>query len=77
MLQWLPLIGWLACIIYSTIPAFWLMIHPFAERWRARRLSCHRSAYMVLLPAWVAMWLVVALVTRPWRDVLLYRADGT
>jgi hypothetical protein len=32
MLPWLPLIGWLAGIIYSTIPAFWLMIHPFAER---------------------------------------------
>ena len=77
MLQWFQLIGWLACIIYSTIPAFWLMIHPFAERWRARRLSCHRSPYRVLLPAWVAMWLVVALVTRPWRDVFLYRADWT
>jgi protein-S-isoprenylcysteine O-methyltransferase Ste14 len=77
MLQWLSLIGWLACSIYSTIPAFWLMIHPFAERWRARRLSCHRSPYMALLPAWVAMWFVVALVTRPRRDVFLYRAAWT
>ena len=51
------------------------MIHPFAERWRTRHLSYQRSPYMVLLPAWVAMWVVVALVTRPWRDVLLYRAD--
>jgi protein-S-isoprenylcysteine O-methyltransferase Ste14 len=73
MLHWLQIIGWLACVVYSTIPAFWLMIHPFAERWRARRLSYHRSPYLVLLPAWVAMWLVVAVVTRPWRDVLLYR----
>jgi len=32
---------------------------------------------MVLLPAWIAMWVVVALVTRPWRDVLLYRAYWT
>jgi protein-S-isoprenylcysteine O-methyltransferase Ste14 len=77
MLLLLQLIGWLACIIYSTIPAFWLMIHPFAERWRARRLSCPCSPYVVLLPAWVAMWLVVALITRPWRDGLLYRADWT
>jgi protein-S-isoprenylcysteine O-methyltransferase Ste14 len=67
----LQLIGWLACVVYSTIPAFWLMIHPFAERWRARR----RSPYMVLLPVWLAMWVVVALVTRPWRGMLLYRAD--
>ncbi len=59
--------------MYSTIPAFWFMIHPFAERWRARR----RSPYAVLLPVWVAMWLVVALVTRPWRDISFYRADWT
>jgi protein-S-isoprenylcysteine O-methyltransferase Ste14 len=71
MRYWLQIVGWLACVAYSTVPAFWLMIHPFAERWRARR----RSAYIVLLPAWGAMWMVVALLTRPWRDVLLYRAD--
>jgi protein-S-isoprenylcysteine O-methyltransferase Ste14 len=75
MRHWLQLIGWLACVIYSTIPAFWLMIHPFAERWRARPLSIRRSPYVLLLPAWVAMWVVVVLVTRPWRDVLLYRGD--
>jgi protein-S-isoprenylcysteine O-methyltransferase Ste14 len=75
MRHWLQLIGWLACVQYSTIPAFWLMIHPFAEHWRARHLLSQRSPYLVLLPAWVAMWIVVALVTRPWRVVLLYRAD--
>jgi protein-S-isoprenylcysteine O-methyltransferase Ste14 len=73
MLHWLQLIGWLACVVYSTIPAFWLMIHPFADRWRAR----HRSPYILLLPAWLAMWLVVGLATRPWRDVRLYRVDWT
>jgi protein-S-isoprenylcysteine O-methyltransferase Ste14 len=71
MLHWLQLIGWLACVVYSTIPAFWLMIHPFAKRWRARR----RSPYLLLLPVWVAMWVVVALITGPWRGILLYRAD--
>jgi protein-S-isoprenylcysteine O-methyltransferase Ste14 len=70
VLHWLQLIGWPACVVYSTIPAFWFMIHPFAERWRAR----HRSPYKVLLPAWMAMWAVVALITRPWRDILLYTA---
>ena len=34
MLYYLQLIGWLACAVYSTIPAFWFMVHPFAERWR-------------------------------------------
>jgi len=75
MRYWLQLIAWLACVVYSTIPAFWFMIHPFAERWRARHLSYQRSPYMVLLPVWMVMWAVVALVTRPWRGILLYRAD--
>jgi protein-S-isoprenylcysteine O-methyltransferase Ste14 len=77
MRPWLQLIAWLACVAYSTIPAFWFMIHPFAERWRARHLSHQRSPYIVLLPVWMAMWVVVALVTRPWRGILLYRADWT
>lgn len=79
MLHWLQILGWLACVVYSTIPAFWLMIHPFAERWRARhlsyQLSYRRSPYIVLLPAWVGMWILVALITRPWRHLLLYQAD--
>jgi len=62
-------IGWLACVVYSTIPAFWLMIHPFAERWRARR----RSPYRVLIPLWVAMWVIVALITERWRFTVFYR----
>ena len=75
MRHWLQLIGWLACVVYSTIPAFWFMIHPFAERWRARHLSSQRSPYMVLLPVWMAMWVVVARATQPWRRILLYRSN--
>ncbi len=73
MLHYLQLIGWLACAVYSTIPAFWFMVHPFAERWRAR----HRSPYVLLVPLWMAMWVAAALATRPWRGFLLYRADWT
>src|SRR3974390_390242 len=65
--------GWLACVVYSTIPAFWLIIHPFADRWRARS----RSPYLFLVPVWIAMWAAVAFVTEPWRQVALYRADWT
>jgi protein-S-isoprenylcysteine O-methyltransferase Ste14 len=71
--QRLQLVGWLACVVYSTIPAFWFMIHPFAERWRARR----RSPFIVLLPAWIAMWIAVALITQHWRGLLLYQKDWT
>jgi protein-S-isoprenylcysteine O-methyltransferase Ste14 len=68
MFRWLDLAAWIACVVYSTIPSFWLMIHPRAEYWRARK----GSPYQVLLPAWMFMWIVVAAVTAPWRHARLY-----
>ena len=53
------------------------MIHPFADRWRARHSFGGRSPYRVLLPLWIAMWAVVALVTWPFRFVAFYRAVWT
>ena len=67
-MRWLRTLGWLVCVVYSTIPSFWLMIHPAADHWRVRT----RSPYRVLLPAWLAMWSAVALATWPWRNVALY-----
>jgi protein-S-isoprenylcysteine O-methyltransferase Ste14 len=69
MRLWMDMIGWLACAVYSTIPAFWLMIHPFAEGWRRQR----RSPYRVLLPVWIAMWIGMALITRPWHRITIYQ----
>ncbi|MFZ0804367.1 MAG: isoprenylcysteine carboxylmethyltransferase family protein [Terriglobales bacterium] len=68
MMQWLNLLGWLACVVYSTIPCFWFLVHPWAEHWRSRK----RSPYVVLLPAWAAMWVVMGLTTARWRNVALY-----
>jgi protein-S-isoprenylcysteine O-methyltransferase Ste14 len=68
VLRTLQTLGWLACVVYSTIPAFWLLIHPRAKNWRERA----RSPYRVLIPVWVGMWAVVALVTMEWREVVLY-----
>ena len=67
-MQLLRTAGWLACVVYSTIPLFWLMIHPRAQRWRKRA----RSPYRVLLPAWIVMWVGVGALTEPWRQVALY-----
>ena len=64
--QTLRTIGWVACVIYATIPSFWLLIHPRVNYWRSRP----RSPYRILLPAWIAMWLVVAVVTAYWRDLI-------
>jgi protein-S-isoprenylcysteine O-methyltransferase Ste14 len=58
-------------VVYSTIPAFWFMVHPFAERWRTRQ----RSPYRLLVPAWVLMWIAVAGITWRWREDVLYRTD--
>lgn len=68
----LRLLGWIACVVCSTIPSFWFLIHPFAAHWRSRR----RSPYFVLLPAWIAMWITVAAITFRWRHIVLYTANG-
>ena len=70
MVRWIHTIGWLACVVYSTIPAFWLVIHTRIEYWRSRR----GLPYSIIVPGWMAMWVVVALVTSRWRYVVLYRA---
>jgi|SRR5438477_8448541 len=67
-MQFLRTLGWLACVVYSTIPSFWLMVHPRAHRWRARV----RSPFRVLVPAWITMWIGLACVTGPWRKLALY-----
>jgi protein-S-isoprenylcysteine O-methyltransferase Ste14 len=65
LLQW---IGWIACVVYATIPSYWLAIHPWAEYWRARS----RSPYRLLLPFWFSMWIAVAVLTVRWRGVSFY-----
>ena len=66
-------LGWLACVVYSTIPLFWLMIHPRAHRWRA----CERSPFRLLVPAWIVMWIGIAALTAPWRGATFYSKPWT
>ncbi len=68
MLRFLQTLAWLACVGYSTVPAFWLMVHPFAEFWRARK----GNPYKFLVPMWIAMWLTFGMATAPFRHVHLY-----
>jgi protein-S-isoprenylcysteine O-methyltransferase Ste14 len=67
-MQLLRTLAWLACVVYSTIPLFWLMIHPRAHRWREREASPFR----VLLPAWIVMWIGIGVLTSPWRAAAFY-----
>jgi len=68
MTQWLNLLGWLACVVYSTIPTFWLLIHPRAAYWRSRK----RSPYLILLPAWIALGIILGWLTSRWRHPAFY-----
>lgn len=61
-------IAWLACVVYSTIPSFWILIHPRADYWRSRL----RSPYRVLVPVWIGSWILVGAATLPWRRAVLY-----
>lgn len=72
-MQFLQTLGWLACVIYSTIPLFWLMVHPRAHRWRARE----GSPFRVLVPAWIVMWIGMAALTGPWRRAACYSTPST
>ncbi len=61
-------IGWLAGIVYCTIPSLWLVIHPRPEFWRGRT----RSPLQLVGPIWLLMWIAVAAITWPWHHVALY-----
>ena len=58
----------LACSGYCTIPLFWLMMHPFVERWRERG----RHAYLFVLPAWAGIIATAFLIVWPFRFARLY-----
>jgi len=73
LMQLLRTLGWLACVVYCTIPAFWLMVHPRVHHWRARP----RSPFRVLVPAWICMWIGMGLLTGPWRKLALYATAWT
>ena len=50
-MQSLRTLARLACGIYATIPAYWMMVHPFAARWREARYKL-----TLLGPLRVVMW---------------------
>jgi len=61
-------LGWLACVVYSTVPLFWLMVHPRAHKWREKQ----RSPFRVLVPAWVMMWFGIGAISGQWRTLQFY-----
>jgi len=58
----------LACSVYGTIPLFWLVVHPSADRWRKRG----RRAYLFILPVWGGFIAVAFLILWPFRFAHFY-----
>ena len=53
---------------YCTIPLFWLIVHPFIERWRRRG----RRAYRFILPVWGGLIAITFLLVWPFRSAHFY-----
>jgi protein-S-isoprenylcysteine O-methyltransferase Ste14 len=64
-MPFLSTLAWLVCGIYSTIPLFWLVIHPFADFWRKR----FRAPLTVVTPVWILLWILTWTASYPWRDI--------
>ena len=60
--------AWFIAVIYSTIPGYWLIIHPRAGHWAGqggRRL-------IEIGPVWPLLWMLAAGLTWHWRRIVLY-----
>ncbi len=61
-------VGWLVGIVYCTIPALWLVVHPRPQVFRKRSRSPLRLVGLI----WALMWITVGAVTWRWRTIALY-----
>lgn len=61
----------LACSVYCTIPLFWLVVHPFIDKWRKRG----RRAFSLILPIWAVFIIAAFLAVWPYRAARFY-ANG-
>ena len=69
----IDLLALLACSVYCTIPLFWLVVHPFIQRWRRRG----RRAYAVILPIWGAFIGGTLWILWPFRFARFYTTWST
>lgn len=60
-------LAWLVGIVYSTIPSFWLVVHP-----SARKLGRADQPLIRAGAIWLGMWVAMGALTSPWRGVVLY-----
>jgi protein-S-isoprenylcysteine O-methyltransferase Ste14 len=70
LLSYLDVAGLLVCSVYCTIPLFWLVFHPFVERWR----HYGRKAYLAIIPAWGIFIAAAFALGWPLRHLHLYES---
>jgi protein-S-isoprenylcysteine O-methyltransferase Ste14 len=73
MTKWhsiLDVMGLLVGSVYCTIPLFWLVFHPFVERWR----QYGRRAYVAIIPLWGAFIAAAFVLSWPFRHLHLYES---
>jgi protein-S-isoprenylcysteine O-methyltransferase Ste14 len=68
--SYLDVAGLLVCSVYCTIPLFWLVFHPFVERWR----QYGRKAYLAIMPAWGIFIAAAFALGWPIRHLHLYQS---
>jgi protein-S-isoprenylcysteine O-methyltransferase Ste14 len=61
-MQSMRLACWLLCGVYAAIPAYWMLVHPFAEEWR----FCHQK-WPTLVFLWIAVCCIAWGISYPWR----------
>jgi len=66
----LDIAGLLVGSVYCTIPLFWLVFHPFVERWR----KYGRKAYLAIMPAWGIFIATAFALGWPIRHLHLYES---
>jgi protein-S-isoprenylcysteine O-methyltransferase Ste14 len=64
----LDIVGLAVCSVYCTVPLFWLVFHPFVERWR----NYGRRAFWFIVPAWGFFILAAFALCWPIRHLHLY-----
>jgi protein-S-isoprenylcysteine O-methyltransferase Ste14 len=61
--------AWMAGLIYSTIPAYWLTVHPFAHKWAQRK----GRTFPILGLIWLGLIILAGAATARWRFETLYQ----
>jgi protein-S-isoprenylcysteine O-methyltransferase Ste14 len=61
-------LAWLLGLIYCSIPSYWLVVHPFADKWRARKGRIYTPLGLV----WLGFIILLGAITGRWRFITLY-----